>query len=79
MKPNLLKAERARAGLTQEKLAIAMGKDISSYSKKENGLVEFTATEISILKEILNLCPETIDKIFFNSKLESNSIKAITI
>ncbi|WP_190972153.1 MULTISPECIES: helix-turn-helix transcriptional regulator [unclassified Clostridium] len=69
MKPNLLKAERVKAGLTQKDLSIALKKDVSTYSKKENGLVEFTASEIRALKQLLNLSPETIDKIFFDTKV----------
>lgn len=69
MKPNLLKAERVKAGLTQKDLSIALKKDVSTYSKKENGLVEFTASEIRDLKQLLNLSPETIDKIFFDTKV----------
>lgn len=69
MKPNLLKAERVKAGLTQKDLSNVLQKDVSTYSKKENGLVEFTASEIKILKQLLHLSPETIDAIFFNTKV----------
>lgn len=75
MKPNLLKAERVKVGLTQKDLSIALKKDVSTYSKKENGLVDFTASEIRTLKQVLNLNPETIDAIFFNTKVAFNETK----
>lgn len=75
MKSNLLKAERVKAGLTQKDLSVALRKDVSTYSKKENGIVDFTASEIRIIKQLLSLDPETIDAIFFDTKVAFNTTK----
>jgi transcriptional regulator with XRE-family HTH domain len=69
MNSNLLKSERVKSGFTQKDLSNALNKNVSTYSKKENGLIEFTASEIKTLKQILNLSPQTIDAIFFNTKV----------
>ncbi|MGL4875143.1 MAG: XRE family transcriptional regulator [Clostridium sp.] len=65
MKSNLLKSERIKNGLTQKKISEFLQIDSTSYSKKENGFVEFKASEISSLRTILKLVPEDIIKIFF--------------
>jgi transcriptional regulator with XRE-family HTH domain len=75
MKSNLLKAERAKAGLTQKDLSIALKKGVSTYSKKENGIIDFTATEIKIMKQLLSLNPETIDAIFFDTEVDFDATK----
>lgn len=47
-------------------MAKALGKSVSSYCKREIGLVEYTVSEIKIIKRILKLSPTKIDEIFFN-------------
>ncbi|MCE9655659.1 MAG: helix-turn-helix transcriptional regulator [Clostridium celatum] len=73
MKTQLLKSYRVRVGITQKVLAKLLQIDVTTYSKKENGVIEFKASEILILKKTLNLTPIEIDEIFFNSSVEFNS------
>lgn len=79
LKTQLLKSYRVRVGITQKILAKLLQIDVTTYSKKENGVIEFKASEILILKKTLNLTPIEIDEIFFNSNVEFNStdVKAI--
>lgn len=65
LKSNLLKAERVKMGINQTSLAKALKIDVSTYSKKENGIIQFKTNEISTIKKNLNLSPEEIAKIFF--------------
>lgn len=75
MKTNLLKAERVKAGYTQKDLSNVLKKDVSTYSKKENGLIDFTASEISIIKQLLKLSPQALDEIFFTTKVAFKETK----
>lgn len=63
---NILKAERTKYGLTQKDMAKELGKSVSSYCKREIGLVDYNVSEIRIIKRILKLSPSKIDEIFFN-------------
>ncbi|CAM2998644.1 helix-turn-helix transcriptional regulator [Hathewaya histolytica] len=76
MNINLLKSQRVKNGLTQKDVANTLDIDVTTYSKKENGLISFKASEIKELKYLLKLTPEIIDEIFFINKVELNSIKA---
>ncbi|MDB1923351.1 helix-turn-helix transcriptional regulator [Clostridium tertium] len=73
MKTNLLKSERVKKGLTQKMISKNLEIDVTSYSKKENGIIEFKASEIKAIKNILNLTPDKVVEIFFDEKLEFNS------
>ena len=73
LKTQLLKSYRVRVGITQKILAKLLQIDVTTYSKKENGVIEFKASEILILKTTLNLTPIEIDEIFFNPNVEFNS------
>lgn len=78
MKSNLLKAERVRYNLTQKEISKILNIDVTSYSKRETGVMDFKSSEINLLKHLLKLTPEKIDEIFFESELENNSIKIVT-
>ncbi|MBC5627559.1 helix-turn-helix transcriptional regulator [Clostridium sp. NSJ-6] len=67
MKSNLLKAERIKIGITQKNISEYLNIDVSTYSKKENGLIEFKASEIRLLKKVLDLTPQKISEIFFEN------------
>lgn len=67
MRSNFLKSERVKLGFTQKNISEKLKIDVSTYSKKENGLIEFKASEIMLLKYILKLTPEKIDYIFFEN------------
>lgn len=73
MKSNLLKSQRVKKGLTQKKVSEILNIDSTSYSKKENGIIEFKASEINLIRKIFELSPEDIIEIFFDDKLEFNS------
>lgn len=73
MKSNLLKAERIKLGMTQKEISSLLNIDNATFSKKENGIIDFKASEINALKQILKLSPQVIDEIFFDIKLEFNS------
>lgn len=73
MKSNLLKSQRVKKGLTQKKVSEILNIDSTSYSKKENGIIEFKASEINLIRKIFELSPEDIIEIFFDDKLELNS------
>lgn len=67
MKSNLLKAERIKNGITQKLMSKKMGINTSTYSRKENGLIDFTVSEVAIVRSILNLDSELIYEIFFKN------------
>lgn len=69
MKSNLLKSERVKLGITQKNICKKLEINAATYSKKENGVIEFKASEIMILKEVLKLTPEKINDIFFENNV----------
>ncbi|CUN38971.1 MAG: helix-turn-helix transcriptional regulator [Clostridium saudiense] len=73
MKSNLLKSQRVKKGLTQKKVSEILDIDSTSYSKKENGIIEFKASEINLIRKIFELSAEETIEIFFDDKLELNS------
>jgi DNA-binding XRE family transcriptional regulator len=60
------KAVRLQKGHTQQSLATVLGLAKSSISKKERGLIKFTVNEIMVLKNLLGLSVEEVDRIFFS-------------
>ena len=65
MNTNELKAAMKRNNDTQEKLAEALGLQVSGVSERVNGKVDFRRTEINIIRERYHLSPEETIKIFF--------------
>ena len=65
MNTNELKAEMKRNDDTQEKLAEALGLNISGVNDRINGRVEFRRSEINIIRRRYNLSPEDTVRIFF--------------
>ena len=53
-------------------MAELIGVSKASYSKKENGLVKFSLKEAKIIADTFN---ESIEKVFFNSKVTENETK----
>lgn len=49
-----LKAKRVERCLTQEELAEKLDMNTATYNRKENGIVDFTLTEIQELMDILD-------------------------
>lgn len=50
---------------TQEKLAEALGLQVSGVCARINGKVEFRSNEMKVIKERYNLTPEEVMTIFF--------------
>ena len=53
---------------TQEKLAEALGLQISGINARINGKTDFRASEISKIRKRYNLTPEEVCKIFFSQE-----------
>lgn len=64
-----LKVERLRKNLKQKDLAEKLGMTEASYSRKENGLREFTGEEIKQLAVILEMDMTRANEIFFENRL----------
>lgn len=62
---NLLRVKIDESGYKLRFVAGKLGITYQGFSKKINNETEFKATEIQILKELLNLTDEERDKIFF--------------
>ena len=54
---------------TQEKLAEALGLQISGVSARINGRISFRASEIEKIRERYNLSNDELVKIFFTTKV----------
>lgn len=57
-----IKAERVRAGLTQDQLAKKLGISGTSYNLKENGSRQFTVDELMLIAATLSTDPDTLLK-----------------
>lgn len=66
MNSSEMKAVMKRYDDTQEKLADAMGLQISGINARINGHVDFRASEIRLIKNRYNLSAEETDAIFFS-------------
>jgi transcriptional regulator with XRE-family HTH domain len=65
MNTNELKAAMKRNDDTQEKLAEALGLQVSGVSERVNGKIEFRRSEINTIRERYKLSAEETIKIFF--------------
>lgn len=61
-----LKKTIKASGLKKKFIADQLGVSYSGYLSKENGITEFYASEISIIKGLLNLSDEEVTMIFFS-------------
>ena len=64
-----LKSLRALNGHTQKDLANMLGIGETSYTKRENGDLDFSVEEIKKLKELYKLSDEDIIRIFFDNEV----------
>ncbi len=59
-------SERNRKGLSQKKIAKELNLSVVQYGKKERGTVDFTISEVKLMKKILNLDVKRIYEIFLS-------------
>jgi len=69
MKSNELKSKRIKFGYTQTDVGQALSISKSSYSKKENGVQNFSIAEIKLLRKILEINDLELVDIFFNDSV----------
>ena len=62
---NYLKSIRALNGLKQRDMAKLLGITEAGYCKKENGNIEFSISDLKILKKFFELTDREFCKIFF--------------
>ena len=70
-----LREKIKNSGFKLSYIATQLGLSYTSIKKKMRGEVEFKATEIAILKQILNLSDSDISLIFFSRNSEYNALK----
>lgn len=64
-----LKGARVEKGYTQEKMAKALQVAPKTYNRKELGITPFSAREISLISNTLEMDIATVVDIFFGNKL----------
>ena len=64
-----LRASIARAGVTNRKLAEALGLSEQSFYNKIQGITEFKGSEIKCLANTLHLSMNELNTIFFDRKV----------
>ena len=64
----LLQEKIKMSGIKKNFIANRLGISAQGYQKKERGLIEFKASEIGIIKDILNLSPKETSDIFLLNK-----------
>ena len=69
MNPTEFKVAQIRADISKEDMAKKLGINIATLYRKINGESEFTLSELKLLKEILELSKEDVDRIFFGESL----------
>lgn len=57
-----------QSGLKKVYIAEKLGLSYMGYNKKVNGKSEFLASEIAVLKDLLNLSDKDVNAIFFRIK-----------
>ena len=60
------KVAQIRANITKEEIAKRLNINITTLYRKFNGESDFTLSELKVVKEILGLSKEDVDRIFFN-------------
>lgn len=69
MKKNLLEARMKEFGDLGETLAQALNMTPTTFSRKKNGIADFTQSEIMQIKLRYNLTAEDVERIFFTNEL----------
>jgi putative transcriptional regulator len=71
--PRELKSVRVKFGFTQEKMAKHLCISVSSYSKRENGYLQFTLAEVALLQKMFNMTEKQVWNIFFTKEVALKS------
>ncbi len=66
---NLLLSQMKLKGISAKDLAKAQGWSQTTVYRKINGKTAFTAPEIQVCKDLLNLDPKVAEEIFFAAEL----------
>ncbi len=69
MKPLEIKGARVRLGYKQEFMANSLGISVSTYRKKEGGVIRFNDAEKIKITEILQLTPSQMNDFLFDGEL----------
>lgn len=77
MNVNELKAQMARHGDNNTKLAEVLGKSLSGITNRMNGSQPFTLEEVRILIDRYDLTPEEVQTIFFASKVAESETNIV--
>lgn len=73
MSSNLLKSRRIFKGILQKKAAEKLDLTKKTYNHKEDGKIQFKASEILSISIILDLTMEDVNKVFFNNDLPNGN------
>jgi len=77
--PTEFRIAQIRAGITKEEIAKSLGVNIATVYRKSNGESDFTLSELRILKKILGLTKDDVERIFFSDQLaETQEAKPTT-
>lgn len=63
---NKLRAKFAERGTTQKEVAKKIGINSGTFSKKMNGVTEFTRDEIAMISMVLGLSKDELNDVFFD-------------
>ena len=69
MKPLEIKGARVSLGYKQEFMANSLGISVSTYRKKEGGVIRFNDAEKIKITEILQLTPSQMNDFLFDGEL----------
>ena len=69
MKPLEIKGARARLGYKQQFMADNLGISVSTYRKKESGVIRFTDKEKAGVTKLLGLTPAHMNDFLFDGGL----------
>ena len=70
----MLESYIQKSGLKKSFIAGELGLDRSSFYKKANNQIEFTASEVVKLKDVLNLSRSERDAIFFSKRFTDSKL-----
>lgn len=63
-----IKLLRVTHGLTQAEVADILGVHVTTYTKKENGYISFSLSEMNLLKHFYNLSNDDVVEVFLEDE-----------